>query len=200
MKMNRRRNMKTAKWSWYSVALWQTLMEITINIYFNMFCEKLPALRKKFNSWNSRKIYEREKYLNVFSTENWKQLMHERKPSTALWIEKAASTDMSSSPCFQWHPGNSLAVKRLARCLLLRIFHRLLIHHLLWNAPKEKLRSTLKPYSTVNIPFNQALTKVRKLDLDTKKSKTDKKTERRDCYRKSKACLEEHWKKTSVMR
>ena len=101
------------------------------NIYFNMFCEKLPALRKKFNSWNSRKIYEREKYLNVFSTENWKQLMHERKPSTALWIEKAASTDMSSSPCFQWHPGNSLAVKRLARCLLLRIFHPLLIHHLL---------------------------------------------------------------------
>ena len=122
------------------------------------------------------------------------------KPSTALWIAKAASTDMSSSPCFQWHPGNSLAVKRLARCLLLRIFHPLLIHHLLWNAPKEKLRSTLKPYSTVNIPFNQALTKVRKLDLDTKKSKTDKKTERRDCYRKSKACLEEHWKKTSVMR
>ena len=54
------------------------------NIYFNMFCEKLPALRKKFNCRNSRKIDEREKYLNVFSTENWKQLTPEMKAQHSL--------------------------------------------------------------------------------------------------------------------
>ena len=43
------------------------------------FHRKLPDLRKKFSTWNSRKIQERQLYLDAFSADNWDQQALERK-------------------------------------------------------------------------------------------------------------------------
>ena len=56
----------------------------TFSIDLQTFKRKLPPLRKKFSSWNSRKTKERQQYLEVFSAENWKTLPAVRKAEHSL--------------------------------------------------------------------------------------------------------------------
>lgn len=51
---------------------------------------------------------------------------------------------------------------------------------------------------TYNVPLEKAFTTLNQFKMETKTSKADKK--RRNYLRKAKENLEEHWKKTSVMR
>jgi hypothetical protein len=51
-----------------------------------------------------------------------------------------------------------------------------------------------------NVSLEKALTTLPTLNIQVKKSCAEKKKERRNYLRKTKACLEEHWKNTSVMR
>lgn len=41
---------------------------------FKSFHRKLPELRKKFSTWNSRKAQERKQYLQAFSADSWNKL------------------------------------------------------------------------------------------------------------------------------
>ena len=51
-----------------------------------------------------------------------------------------------------------------------------------------------------SVSLVKAMTTVKELNIQTKKSKTEMKKERRDNLRKTKASLEEQWKNTAVMR
>ena len=53
-------------------------------IDFKTFREKLPDLRKKISKWNSRKIDARQRYLETFSCEKWRQLGSEQKAEHSL--------------------------------------------------------------------------------------------------------------------
>ena len=59
------------------------------------FHRKLPDLRKKFSTWNSRKIQERQLYLDAFSVDNWDQQPPERKAEQSL---------MDCQGCFHKYP------------------------------------------------------------------------------------------------
>jgi hypothetical protein len=51
---------------------------------FKSFNRKLPELRKKFSTWNSRKAQEREQYLEAFSTDTWDKLSLQAKDEHSL--------------------------------------------------------------------------------------------------------------------
>lgn len=62
----------------------QAFVGYNFAIDLKVFRKKLPDLRKKFSTWNPRKIQEREQYLKAFSTDNWRKLSHQRKAEHSL--------------------------------------------------------------------------------------------------------------------
>lgn len=67
----------------------------TFSIGLQTFKQKLPPLRKKFSTWNSRKTKQRQQYSKVFSAENWKKLPAVRKAEYSL---------MNCQGCFHRYP------------------------------------------------------------------------------------------------
>ena len=176
------------------------------SVDFTRFKEKLPELRRKFIKWSPRKIHEREEYLDCFSCENWQQIGAERKAEHSLMDCQACSHryveqsffPVSSTQFFGCQQDNPLFVAENIQDVVAETPP-------VKSTKKDAARYAEAVYDTVfektvNMPFKLALTKVKKLELETRKSKADKKEERRDHYRKSRASLKDQWKKTDVMR
>lgn len=49
------------------------------DIGFSKFTKKLPTLKNTINKWNNRKLEEKKKYLDTFSSLNWEKLSPVRK-------------------------------------------------------------------------------------------------------------------------
>ena len=177
---------------------------------FCTFRKKLPDLRKKFSKWNSRNIDERERFLQTFSCQSWWRLGNEGKAEHSLmncigclhrYVEqslfpvssKQFSGSKENNPVFI---AENVQLALIAETPPVKATQKEAARYA--GAIYDKIDPIFQ--RTLNMPFNQALTKVKKLELQTKNSKNERRKERRDIYRKSKASLEEQWQKTDVLR
>ncbi len=71
-----------------------------------------------------------------------------------------------------------------------------------YQAGAQKIYDEINPafQRVFSVPFEQALRTIPSLNLQQKKSPTEKKKERRKQLRQVKTSIEEHWKNTSVIR
>ena len=178
------------------------------NSYFQ---GKLLDLQNKFSRWNSRKIDERAKYLDAFSSTSWTNLPLSMKAEHALTnckgCAKRYSFEQSLFPVkskqFSTTTSTQSAMLLDARNTASTIISRqstsgkqdaVLTARSLYNDINPKFQSTY------NVSLSTALTKVQELKLEHRKSKTEKKKERRNCYRMAKLNVEAQWKKTEVVR
>ena len=180
-------------------------------IDFKTFHRKLPDLRKKFSTWNSRKIQERQLYLDAFSADNWDQQPPERKAEHSLMDCQGCfhrySVFQSFFPvasqefkgCLKENPvvvAQGIASKIRANPVPVKCTQREYQHG------AQNVYDNLNPVfqRTYNVSLEKAFTTIKNLNIQTKKSKADEKKESRNYLRKAKTCLEKQWKKTSVMR
>jgi hypothetical protein len=178
---------------------------------FKTFQRKLPDLRKKFSTWNPRKKNEREQYFKAFSADNWKALSVDHKSEHSL-------TDCHG--CFHrysvYQSFFPVQSKKFLGCL--KENPVIVAENIAANTTQNnsKIKSTRREYQAgaqkiydeinpafqrvFNIPLEKALTTLSSLNLQNKKSPTEKKRERRNQLRQAKTSIEEHWKNTSVIR
>ena len=175
------------------------------------FRKILPDLRKKIAGW-SRKIHERNQYTATFNTKSWKRLPAAEQvkhtfqncqacqdhfvavqalfpvqsirfaPLTRSDVAPLLSVVDSSTPVRG--SLSKVCSKRSAVETARAIYHRI-------NPSFE---------STCNMPLSAALVQVSELDIEEKKTKGEKRKERRRLYKKSKQATEAEWAKTDVVR
>jgi hypothetical protein len=174
----------------------------------------LLDLRKKFSGWDRRKIHERNQYTATFNIENWKALSASQQGKhtfencrpcqdrfaaiQALFPVKStrligsshqkvlSSTDVIDS-CINEHATRlpkGCSTKRKAVEIARAVYNRI-------NPSFE---------SICKMPLSSALINVQELNIEEKKSKNEKRKERRNIYRKSKYTTEAEWDKTDVVR
>jgi hypothetical protein len=64
----------------------------------------------------------------------------------------------------------------------------------------DEINPVFERVFNVNVPLEKALTTLQTLNIQTSRSATERKRERREQLRKAKTSIEKHWKSTSVMR
>jgi hypothetical protein len=170
---------------------------------FKTLMRKLPDLRKKISNWNPRKKTERKQYFEAFSTDNWKALSIEHKAEHSLTDCRACfhkySIQQSFFPvqskefqgCLKQNPAiveNNTAGKISQQPGQVKCTRR------------EYQAGVQKVYDVFNVPLEKALMTLPTLNIQTSRSATERKRERRKQLRKAKTSIEKHWKSTSVMR
>jgi hypothetical protein len=178
---------------------------------YKTFERKLPDLRKKFSGWNPRKYKERDQYLNAFSADCWKELSTTRKDEHSLMDCPSCCHRYSVYQAL--FPVNSRQFQGF-----LKENPVVVAQNIAANVSKQpvQIKCTRREYQTgaqtvydeinpvfqqvFNVSLEKALTTLPTLNIQAKKSCAEKKKERRNDLRKTKACLEEQWKNTSVMR
>ncbi|CAB4002168.1 Hypothetical predicted protein [Paramuricea clavata] len=181
------------------------------SISFATFQKRFQDLHTKFVKWNSRKINERVKYLATFETEKWKKLPSSKKAEHSLQECRGCSHSYSYEQSL--FPVKS---KQFNNCQDKNNFVTATQTANDVGESKAKVKCKKREvtkaarelYAQINlqfqkicqVPLAQALVSVPELQLQQKKSKTEMKKEKRDCYRKVKARIEEEWKETDILR
>ena len=178
---------------------------------FKTFQKKLPDLRKKFSTWNPRKNKEREQYFKAFSCDNWEALSVERKSEHSLMdchgcfhrysVYQSFFPVQSKqySGCLQKNPAimaKNIAASTTQNASTIKCTRRE------YQEGAQRIYDEINPVfqRVFSVPLEQALTTIPSLNLQKKKSPTEKKRERRKQLREAKTSIEEHWKITSVIR
>ena len=178
---------------------------------FKTFQKKLPDLRKKFSTWNPRKNKERKQYLKAFSADDWKALSVERKSKHSLMdchgcfhrysVYQSLFPVQSKqySGCLEKNP--ALVAQNIAANTTQNV-NNIKSTRREYQAGAQKIYDEINPafQRVFSVPFEQALRTIPSLNLQQKKSPTEKKKERRKQLRQVKTSIEEHWKNTSVIR
>ena len=178
-----------------------------------LFGKILPDLRTKFAKWNSRRIHERNQYTATFNTKSWKKLpetsqvqhtfqnCRARKDRfaevQALFPVKSAqflrrTTPECSSPLTNSVDSCTNNLETLSKGCTKR--QAVEAARTIYNRINPSFESTR------NVPLSAALINVQELNVEEKKSKNEKREERRRMYKKSKQAIEAEWAKTDLVR
>ena len=177
---------------------------------FKRFQSIFPPLREKFSRWNHRKIAERNQYTAMFNIEAWNKL------SPAMQVKH---TFQNCKQCQLKY--NHIQVLFPTKCkrftgLMKENNPKVANKAIKVQLPSQPGSTTLREagetakslYDQVNPMFERitghslvkALTKVKDLNIEEKKSKAEKKRTVRNNYRKFKEAVETEWENTYFIR
>ncbi len=160
---------------------------------FKRFQAIFPPLRNKFSWWNHRKVTERNQYTAAFNIKAWNEL------SPAMQIEHTFKDCKSCQLKFS-------KIQALFPVKSNRFSNILKENNL--SAANKAIEVRLPNQTRINSRFEtitghslvKALTKVKDLNIEKKKSLAEKKRTRRNNYRKFKEAVEKEWENTSLIR
>jgi hypothetical protein len=176
------------------------------------FRKIFPDLRKKFAGWNQRKIHERNQYTATFNIESWKRLSVAQKGQHTFENCRACQDRfLAVQTIFPEKStrfiGNthrevpSLTNDAIDACIAEQTSSTK-------RSRRQAAESARSVYNRINPSFESvwdmslsaALVNVRELNIEAKKSKNEKRKERRSLYKKSKQATEAEWAKTDIVR
>lgn len=182
-------------------------------IDFKSFRKVLPDLRKKFSGWNRRKMHERNQYTGAFNIESWNALSLAQQGEHTLQDCKACRNRFSNiQSLFPVKAIRFIGSTHKEKSLSSAIEEVVQDFQSPFNKPKGTQRQAvakardiykqLDPFfhKDYGVYFSKAFSKCNELNLGAKKSKAEKKRERRNQYRRAKQNTEEQWESTSLMR
>ena len=187
------------------------IVQENFNPEFSKFTKKLSKLKEYFNKWNFRKLDEKKKYLDTFSSCEWEKLSDIRKCEHSFENCRGCSLRYADvEACF---PVKSLFLKGEAtknpvfnaesEASRLRSQNGRVV-----NPKKRDIKNTAKAiYDKVSPVFEknygvtlaEALSKSPDLDLQYK-SQNDTRCDRRSHYREAKASIESQLAETAFIR
>ena len=177
---------------------------------FKHFQAIFPPLREKFSRWNYRKIAERNQYTATFNIEAWNKLPPEIQVQHAFQNCKQCQLKYSDTQVLF-----PVKCKRFT-CSMKENNPQVANKAIEIQLPSQPESTTLRKagetakslYDQVNPMFEKitghslvkALTRVKDLNIQEKKSTVEKKRTVRNNYRKFKETVEKEWQSTSFVR
>jgi hypothetical protein len=177
---------------------------------FKRFQAIFPPLREKFSRWNHRKIAERNQYMATFNIEEWNKLPLPIKVKHAF--QNCKQCQLKHSDTQALFPVKCKrftgSMKENNPTIASKAMKVELPSQLKSTTLREAGEAAKSLYDQVNPVFEKitghslvkALTKVKDLNIEEKKSKSEKKQTVRNNYRKFKEAVEKEWEKTSFIR
>ena len=180
---------------------------------FKRFQAIFPPLRNKFSRWNHRKVTERNQYTAAFNIKAWNELspamqiehtFKDCKPCQLKFNKIQALFPVKSNRFSNILKENNLSAANKA--IEVRLPNQTRINSS--TTLREASEAAKSLYDQVNPTFEtitghslvKALTKVKDLNIEKKKSLAEKKRTRRNNYRKFKEVVEKEWENTPLIR
>ena len=179
-------------------------------IEFAKFQRQLPKLRDAVNKWNFRKADEKLRWLNCFSYSSWQKLSLLRKKEHSL--SNCRGCAVHNAEVLAFFPLKSAYLKGKAKAN--PVFSaKQAVSQLRGSTRRvrplqtdikntaQAIYSNVAPSfeATFNVSFAEALTKIPDLNLELK-TKNDKRSDRRNQYRKYKENVETQMSETAFLR
>ena len=171
-----------------------------------------PVLREKFSRWNHRKIAERNICTATFNIKSWKELSPDKQIQHTF--EDCKSCQLTYTGIQAYFPVKSNRYngiqKQTNREFTTDVVRVTLHDQARTNGTSLREAGTAAKslYDQINPRFQtvtghslaKALTNVKDLNIEVKKSHGEKKKARRSNYKKFKKSIENEWKNTSLIR
>ncbi len=176
------------------------------------FAKHFPNLRVKFSWWYHRKIAERNQFTATFNIQTWNELSPAMKIEHTFQDCKSCQLKYSDTQALfpvKSHRYTGSMKENNPHLANTTIKFQLPNKPCNTNTTLREANETAKSlYDQVNPIFEKAtghslvnaLTKVKDLNIEEKKSKAVKRKIRRTNYRKFKAAVEKEWENTSFVR
>ena len=179
---------------------------------FKRFQKNFPPLREKFSRWNHRKIAERNRYTATFNIEAWNEMPLAMQSQHTFQNCKQCEQKYRDTQVL-FHVKSRMFTGPMKENISKTTNKAINLQVQLPSQPgsttlNEACETAKSLYDQVNPDFEKitghslvkALTKVKELNLEEKKTKAEKKRTVRNNYRKFKDAVEKDWESTSFVR